>query len=141
MSYASPPSHRTRPILRPRIRPIPIIKPNRITRPITIRRPRLRPRIIPRLRPRIRPVAFPSPTLSLGKDITFKNHMFLLQDLEKDQGIDQHQDLELFHQDQDPHLLSAKDLQQHSPVLNICHLIRLPIPILLRLPLYRIHSG
>jgi hypothetical protein len=25
--------------------------------------------------------------------------------------------------------------------LNICHLISLPTPILLRLPLYRIHSG
>jgi hypothetical protein len=71
----------------------------------------------------------------------FKNHILLLQDLEKDQGIDQHQDLELFHQDQDPHRLSAKVLQQHSPVLNICHLISLLTPIQLRLPLYHIHSG
>ena len=47
---------------------------------------------------------------------------------------------ELFHQDQHPHLLSAKVLQQHSPVLNICHLISLLTPIRLRLPLYRIHS-
>jgi hypothetical protein len=71
----------------------------------------------------------------------FKNHILFLQDLEKDQGIDQHQDLELFHQDQDPHRLSAKVLQQDSPVLNICHLISLPTPILLRLLLYYIHSG
>jgi hypothetical protein len=71
----------------------------------------------------------------------FKNHILLLQDLEKDQGIDQHQDLELFHQDQDPHRLSAKVLQQDSPVLNICHLISLLTPIQLRLPLYHIHSG
>jgi hypothetical protein len=37
--------------------------------------------------------------------------------------------------------LSAKVLQQHSPVLNIYHLISLLIPIQLRLPLYHIHSG
>jgi len=117
MSYASPPSHRPR----PRLRPSPITRPITIRRRRLRRRRKLRPR--PRLRPRIRPFAFPSPTLSLGKAVMFKNHMFLLQDLEKDQGIDQHQDLELFHQDQDPHLLSAKVLQQHSPVLNICQIL------------------
>jgi len=36
-----------------------------------------------------------------------------------DQQKDSPKIQELFHQDQDPHLLSAKALQQHSPVLNI----------------------
>jgi hypothetical protein len=58
-----------------------------------------------------------------------------------DQQKDSPKNQELFHQDQDPHLLSAKVLQQHSPVLNICHLISLLTPIRLRLLLYHIHSG
>jgi hypothetical protein len=58
-----------------------------------------------------------------------------------DQHKDSPKDQELFHQDQDPHRLSAKVLQQDPPVLNICHLISLLAPIQLRLPLYHIHSG
>ena len=58
-----------------------------------------------------------------------------------DQQKDSPKIQELFHQGIDPHRLSAKVLQQDSPVLNICHLISLPTPIRLRLPLYHIHSG
>ena len=36
-----------------------------------------------------------------------------------DQHRDSPQDQELFHQGIEPHRLSAKVLQQHSPVLNI----------------------
>jgi hypothetical protein len=58
-----------------------------------------------------------------------------------DQHKDSPKNQELFHQDQDPHRLSAKILQQDPPVLNICHLISLPTPIQLHLHLYHIHSG
>jgi hypothetical protein len=40
-----------------------------------------------------------------------------------DQHKDSPKDQELFHQDQDPHRLSAKVLQQDPPVLNICQIL------------------
>ncbi len=40
-----------------------------------------------------------------------------------DQQKDSPKIQELFHQGIDPHRLSAKVLQQHSPVLNICQIL------------------